>query len=259
MEKIFIRHYGVLGQRWGIRKSVNQQKDDINSKDRFIKKGTEIQNLSTGNLDFNKSDRIYGAYTSFDKAMYNDLMPFTYLDKDVHQNQFLVKKDIKIASDKKVIEIFLKTLKENPDRVSQDLSFAIKARSFFPKNQELLKKEIKSLDLNNTEDKKVKKFTNDFLVKAMVTGESRMSTNIFFNNLLKEGYDGISDVNDRKGYAKDPLIIFNKSRLKQISNIALSKEDIENYAKSYSLIENSSQRKDLSDVYHTVLYEGIKT
>ena len=53
----YLEHYGIKGMKWGVRKkdtdsisnkSRDQESARINSKDRVIAKGTEIQNVSRG-------------------------------------------------------------------------------------------------------------------------------------------------------------------------------------------------------------------
>lgn len=46
-ESEYLEHFGVTGMKWGVRK----QKDKINSKDRTLKKGTELQNVSEKNTE----------------------------------------------------------------------------------------------------------------------------------------------------------------------------------------------------------------
>ena len=251
-----LKHYGVLGQRWGIRKSLEQQKADINSKDRVIKKGTTLQNITNREIDLSKEDRVYTSYTDYDNALYRSMMPFQY-DNKVHENRFLIKKDIHVPSDKKLIETFVKIAKENPDTVAKDLAIGInKQKLFGMANAKLLKRKIDSIDLNNPEGKEAKTLAKKFITYGLMTSESRRSANMFYAALLKEGYDAMSDLNDRRHASQDPLIIFNKSKLSKTSSLKLTNSDLEKYFEYFYSKENESKEKDLSGVYHMATVKG---
>lgn len=63
-------HFGVTGMKWGIRK----KKDSLNSKDRILKKGTEIQSISKGELSLEKGRRLYSSHTKFDNDSYVEMI-----------------------------------------------------------------------------------------------------------------------------------------------------------------------------------------
>jgi len=84
----------------------------------------------------------------------------------------------------------------------------------------------------------------------MTGGGSKRSANIFYANLLKEGYDAISDTNDRKALSQDPLIIFNRTKLTKTSSLKLTKDDINKYFDYAFSKENEAKEKDLSGVQH---------
>ena len=76
-------HHGIKGQKWGVRRYQNKDgsltaagaqryKDEVNSKERYIKEGTELQTIAKRaiNLDDNnsrRSKRLYTAYTEWIK------------------------------------------------------------------------------------------------------------------------------------------------------------------------------------------------
>lgn len=53
--------------------------------------------------------------------------------------------------------------------------------------------------------------------------------NKFYANLVKEGFDAISDTSDRKQGAQDPLIIVNMNKLNHTGSMELSKKDLDYY------------------------------
>jgi len=81
-------HFGTVGMKWGTRRS----KDQINSQSRTIKRGTEIQNISSRRLDPTKMTRLYTAYTKYDKDSYTDLMGNFMYNERGYKNTFVVKK-----------------------------------------------------------------------------------------------------------------------------------------------------------------------
>ena len=117
-----LKHYGVKGMKWGVRRFQNEDgtltkagmaryKDEVNSKERYIKEGTEIQNISKNKLRIgngnHKGNRLYVSYTDYDKDEYASLMGnFMYGGESAYKNTFVVKKDMKVASDKDVVKAF---------------------------------------------------------------------------------------------------------------------------------------------------------
>lgn len=243
--KDYILHYGVKGMKWGVRK----QKDQINSKDRTIKKGTTIQNISS--RKFEKKDRhMYGAYTSYDKDAYIDMMGNFMYNGKAYKNELQVKKDIRLPSDKKLVETFKELVKNNPKQVARDMAAAYNdVHIFRTKKAKYYEKKLSKIDDNYT--RKGEKLSKEF-ISNMVSNKAAKSRAEFFGMLIKKGYDGMSDVNDRdpNSGAQDPLIIFNpKKSLGNVRSIKLEKDDLERYYKMFLFSDETKQRrKDLSEV-----------
>lgn len=242
MSTNYLIHYGTLGMKWGIHK----QKDEINSKSRTIKKGTEIQNISSRVFDPKKSSRLYTSYTKYDKDGYADLMGNFMYNERAYKNTFVVKKDIKVPSDKQATEIFAKTVKENPDQVAKDMAKAYNAEHIFTKTAKVFKKKFS--ELNNPESKKTQKLAKEFMSTTVLSKKASTSANNFYANLIKNGFDAISDVNDRDGGMQDPLIIVNMKVLKGTGSVKLTRKDLDYYA-DYTATKNySKSRKNLSEI-----------
>ena len=100
-----LRHYGVPGMRWGVRRYQNPdgsltlkgQRRYGETHNRTLKSGTEVQNISRRQLDASnkKSNRIYGCYTDSDKTEYIDMMGNFQYDEKGYKNTFVVKKILK--------------------------------------------------------------------------------------------------------------------------------------------------------------------
>ena len=63
-------HYGVLGMKWGVRKSRYKSSYDS---DIVLKKGSSIQNISGGKARYlNNTNVLYVAHTKKDRLRYKD-------------------------------------------------------------------------------------------------------------------------------------------------------------------------------------------
>jgi hypothetical protein len=107
--------------------------------------------------------------------------------------------------------------------------------------------------------KKISKLSNDDIAKGeklakqyvslLVSNKAERSRSLFFGNLLKEGFEGMSDANDRDGMMQDPLIIFNPSKvLGKVQSVKLTSKDLDNYWKMTNEKEFTDTRKDLSKI-----------
>lgn len=250
-------HYGIKGMRWGVRrynnsgsestkkKSIRKQKDEINSERRTIKKGTEFQTITRGEYQSGKKSRLYTAYTDYDKNMYADMMGNFMYNGRGYKNTFMVKKDINVASDKDVVNTFMKIAKENPTQVAKDMSKAYNDNVlFFERTAKSYQKKISKL--NDPESRKARKLAEEFVSNAILSKKAETSSNNFYANLVKQGFDALSDVNDRKGTAQDPLIILNMDKINKTGSIKLTKQDLQYYADYTMSKEIKRKKKDLS-------------
>lgn len=261
-----LKHFGVLGMRWGHRKFVTPEgtlnekgakkytgsklhKDLINSKDRTLREGTTIQNISNKELPATLRTGLYTSYTKFDNAVYDNIMGNFMYSRDAHKNTFLVKKDIRIPSDKKLVELFIKTAQENPKEVARDMTKVYNEMTiYFPKFEFMMRRKLSSLKLDQPESKEAQKLARDFLVDTIMSKKVSDARNKFFGTVLKEGYDAISDPNDRDAWAQDPLIIVNMGSIKGTGSVKLTGKDLDNYYYYTASKEHKARTKDLTEI-----------
>lgn len=226
-ESKYLEHFGVTGMKWGVRK----QKDKINSKDRTLKKGTELQNVSEKTLKLDPKRKLYTSYTDHDKANYINLMGnFQYDEKGII-NVLVAKKNLKIASDQALVNEMTRIAKENPKQFSSDMRTAYKAAHFFTGHHTKGHYDRITNKVISEKQSSKEKVTREFISSIVASPENKTVKKLednFFGGLVKKGYDAISDVNDRNGVGstlQDPLIILQPTKTVSMkSSTALTKK-----------------------------------
>lgn len=280
-----IYHHGIKGQKWGVRRyqedngtmtpagrkrysdaieksQQNETKEDIDrlrkSSTRTLKRGTEIQNISENKLDSNnkKSNRLYGSYTEADKVDYIDTMGNIQYDGHGWKNTFVVKDDIKIASEKEVVRTLAEMFKENPKQVSEMMATAYNAVHepiIFFRTKRGYEKKLNKL-LEDPDSAKSIKLGRDFLNNIPMTDKTSDIANDFYTRMVKKGFDAVMDPNDANNSikAQDPLIIFNMSKLGDTKSVELTEDDL-NAAFEYTISKDfRNKKKDYSSVAHSI-------
>lgn len=242
----FLKHFGTKGMKWGVRKA----KDEINSTSRTIKKGTTIQNITSRKFDEKSTRHMYAAYTSYDKTAYTDMMGNYMYNEKGFKNEFKVKKDIKIPSDKELVDTFTAIVKNNPKLIAKEMTNAYNELSIFSsKKVKHFEKKLSQVDGSNI--KKGEKLTQQY-VSLMVSDKAAKSRAELFGGLIKKGYDGMSDINDRNpnAGAQDPLIIFKPAKtLGKVKSVKLEKAELDSLVKLTTFDKAyAKQRLDLSEI-----------
>lgn len=237
-----LMHYGVLGMKWGVRK--DRYKDDYD-RDTIIKKGQKINVITAGQKANTNRNYTYASRTNHDKNFYESHMPdllkkTTGTATKIYQNDFTVKKNIKIPSQETAVNTFLKMYRDDPNGVTSAIATSLAARK---RTADMGR--IKNLILDKQEKKLYSVVYKNFYRQAKVgeewlknEGYEAFNTSFayvknpardrYFELLLKQGFGGVRDVNDlNSGLTEDPLIVFNpSSNLSNLKSHELTENDI---------------------------------
>lgn len=178
-------HYGVLGQKWGVRKDY--------SKGGIIKKKTKIRKITPSYKDIKYDNKNYKYisindedHKKWDKYLSESYLKF--LGKGTYDVGYMTTKDLRIAGKIDLGKEYTNLLldKKFKNQVLHDTDYA---------NSELYRTKTKDPSINASRNITMRTETGKRIV----------------NKLLNKKYDGVYDVHGTN-VAKNPLIIFNPDK-----------------------------------------------
>ena len=261
----YLVHHGVIGQKWGVRRYQNydgslktagkirleaaQKRNGFNQKshDTYLDRGTKLSRIqSSGKL--NKNYALYSTYKTHDVNAYSGLFGKNLKsrsgDKDlpIYRVSMKAAKKLRIPSEENTIKAVKELLLDK--KFKSDLQLSIQDSASKMKRPGQLKVFAKA---NKVLNRKIPPIPSDKDLKYCYDALNMSLTNHekfeiavqkkFYNNLKSKGYSAILDVNDQKYssyHAKDPVIIFDTSKVELQACMKMNDKEIDKLFKVYN-------------------------
>jgi hypothetical protein len=228
-----LTHYGVKGMKWGVRR----EKPNV---DLTLKKGQKVYNVSGGTVREHRGI-IFGAHENRDIANYRSEFASNrkMSDGKAFSNEFIVKKNIKVASEKAQVEMFANLWNTDREKVVNALAVsqkdmkigaAIMSTVFHKDRTAVYEKRLAAKGEEWVRRKGYSEFT-----RALGTKNSDAVAALYQKEMTKRGYAALMDTNDIKLYgSKAPIIYFKADKtLSKGSSVEISPNDINRAFEAY--------------------------
>jgi hypothetical protein len=248
----FLKHHGVMGQRWGVRKdrktalaNVNRLSGEIaarqtqrrskqtftedslkklSNKDVVIKRGSEIVRVSKDASGQFQSKQLYVSTNKQDATNYRGLVPTwetgglpARKHEGYYETSYTALNDLKSPSERKRVEGYIK-LMDHPD-IKLDSGESITGREYL--SRQGLGETIKHLSGREI----ALTYYGQLVANQGVSNEPL--TTAYFKNMQQKGYNAIIDDNDRGIIASMPTKVLDAPHdLKTFKVQKLTTEDV---------------------------------
>lgn len=234
-------HYGIKGQKWGVRRGPPYPIEDT-----VMRTGTRLNNVNTNPFqNETRSDRwlyTYNPDDSWDSSVYKG--PFAvYLMKTnglaVFEHQYETIKNLKMPTSKEQLDEFIAAYNANKFRSSIELRSMQKEMAYYKIGTE----KSRTIDLSklSTEDdyKAAYEVFNHLMERAWEYDITRR-----YCKTMSEKYDAMVDDNNQTIYnhAHDPVIIFKVNEaLKEIGDVKII--DVSEAGKHFEKVQAELAKK----------------
>ncbi len=195
----YLIHYGIEGQKWGVRRFQNEdgtwtqegleRRKELTKYGQFggtIKKGTELYRISMHKNDPTFNNKKYVSTSKLDNAVWEDEIVNTYKEVgDAYAIKYKTIKDIEVAPQSELGKRVMSIYEKDPSIVQRSVNDVYK---MFPG--------ARSEDLD----------TPSKIGSYGMAVQSELG-NMLVKDLLKSGYGAVADVHGWNTDAYDPLII----------------------------------------------------
>lgn len=218
MQQNELYHYGVKGQKWGVRRYQNpdgtltaagKKHNQINTrKDSFVlKRGTTIHRATLNADESNRKGHAFASFKEKDAKGYASRNRLFSGGKKTYDMTMIAKEDLISPSKRERVDTFVKLMMNDPkfakDYQSQKQTY------------QLLKNPNKAKQIEQT----VKKLEKEYNMFAVGLGGSEDLRKRYFAELSKKGYNMIIDDADAGVISNSPIIVFDRQKSLEVVSI----------------------------------------